>query len=190
MRALAFSFLVVSAALCLLAGSGARAQSGAGMDSASYSEAVDLVRRVSDDPSTVEEDFNVRYIGLLALGTHRRDLDAETLGAFGELFGTYLAARYVALLKAPTNTTVKITGVEPAGPRDAVVSTRIEGRGAAVETYWRVRVFGSRPQIIDVSVDGASLVDQQRAEIAQWLKDGGAKRLIEGMRAVAAGEGN
>lgn len=188
MRAFAFPFLVASAALCLMAGGAARAQSGTEADTASYSEAVELVRHAAGNPSTVEEDFNVRYMGLLALGTHRRDLDAETLGAFDELFGGYLAARYVALLNAPGDASVKITGVEPAGPRDAVVSTRIEGRGSSVLADWRVRDFGGRPQIIDVSAAGASLVDLQRAEIAQWLKDGGAKGLLDQMRA-AAGEG-
>lgn len=196
MRAFAFPHLVAFVALCLMAGGAARAQSGAAADMASYTEAVELVRHAAGEAliggaplrEAVEEDFNVRYVGLLALGPHRRDLDTKSLGEFDEIFAGYLAARYAAFLAVPADAVLEIVGVAPAGPRDAIVSTAIKSRGGSARAEWRVRFLSSRPQVIDVSVEGASLIDRQRTEIEAWLKEAGANGLIERMRG-AAGDG-
>lgn len=192
MRAFAFACIAMSAA-CLTAGSAARAQTG--FDAASYAEAADLVRHAAGGASigrarllqTAGEDFNVRYMGLLTLGAHRRNLDAKTLGAFDEHFAAYLAARLEALLELPGAGALKVTGVTPAGARDVVVSALIEGRASSRQADFRIRAFAGRAQIIDVSVGGVSLIERLRADTAQWLKDGGSQGLIEAMRA-AAGE--
>jgi len=134
--------------------------------------------------------FNLRYVGLLALGPYRRDMSEAELTAFEAAFGDYVLARYTALLENPGATAFRIGGVERAGSRDALVHMIINSNTEApVEADWRVRMFGGAPQIIDISVSGLSVVARQSEEVGVWIKEAGVSGLIEHMRQVAKGDG-
>ena len=72
----------------------------------------------------------------------------------------------------------------PAGAKDVVVSTRIERpSGPPITAEWRVRVTDGRLRIIDVSIEGVSMVVTQRSEFASVIQRNGVEGLIEVLRA-------
>ncbi len=72
----------------------------------------------------------------------------------------------------------------PTGAKDVVVSTRIDRpSGPPIAAEWRVRATDNRLRIIDVSVEGVSMVVTQRSEFASVIQRNGVEGLIEVLRA-------
>jgi phospholipid transport system substrate-binding protein len=77
-----------------------------------------------------------------------------------------------------------IISERPAGTKDVVVSTRIlRPSGPPIDADWRVRTTGERYRIIDVMVEGVSMVITQRSEFAAVVQRHGLQGLIEVLRA-------
>lgn len=139
--------------------------------------------------SELAENFNLRYVGLLALGPYRRDMADADLESFEAAFGDYVLARYASLLENRGAKAFRITGAERAGSRDALVHMVIDGEGAPVEADWRVRMFSGAAQIIDLSVGGVSIAQLQQDEVGAAIKELGVAGFIAHMRDVASRDG-
>lgn len=72
---------------------------------------------------------------------------------------------------------------EPLGKKDAVVFTNItRPSGPPITCGWRVRRAGDEYQILDVIVEGISMVSAQRSEFASVVKSQGLDGLIQSLR--------
>ena len=77
-----------------------------------------------------------------------------------------------------------IVSEQPAGKKDIVVRTRIDRpSGPPIKADWRVRTTENRYRIIDIMVEGISMVLTQRSEFGALIKRKGMNGLLAVLRA-------
>ena len=132
----------------------------------------------------LRQGFDLRFIGRFVLGRYWKQTAPEVRDDYLNLFSEYLLQVYSARLGGYAGETLSVIGERPAGAKDVVVSTRIERpSGPPIVAEWRVRVTDDRLRIIDVSVEGVSMVVTQRSEFASVIQRNGVEGLIEVLRA-------
>ncbi len=131
----------------------------------------------------VSQGFDLPFIGRFALGRHWRHTTAEQRADYLRVFGEYVLRTYAARLGGYTGVTMVVLSERPAGTKDVVVSTRIERPyGAPIAADWRVRTTDGQYRIIDVVVEGVSMVVTQRSEFAAVIQRRGLQGLIDELR--------
>ncbi len=134
--------------------------------------------------SLLSEGFDLAFIGRFVLGRYWRQATPEQRSDYLALFGEYVLKTYSARLGGYAGESMTILSERPAGTKDVVVSTRIlRPSGPPIEAAWRVRRIGGRYRIIDIMVEGVSMVVTQRSEFAAVVQRHGLQGLIEVLRA-------
>ncbi|MCH7888046.1 MAG: ABC transporter substrate-binding protein [Proteobacteria bacterium] len=134
--------------------------------------------------SLLSESFDLAFIGRFVLGRYWRQATPEQRSDYLALFGEYVLQTYSARLGGYAGESMTILSERPAGTKDVVVSTRIlRPSGPPIEAAWRVRTTGARYRIIDIMVEGVSMVVTQRSEFAAVVQRHGIQGLIEVLRA-------
>jgi phospholipid transport system substrate-binding protein len=117
----------------------------------------------------------------LVLGRNWKRLDAAERDEFVDEFTTYLANDYGSRIDRYQQEKVAVLGEEPKPRGDVVVKTKIvggENDGAIVD--YRMRLQGEDEwRIIDVVIEGISLVANFRDQFKEVIARGGPKALIE-----------
>lgn len=132
----------------------------------------------------LSDGFALKYIGLLVLGKHRRTATAEELEEYQLYFSEFILKKYSALLGGYAGETFVVLGSHPSGKRDVLVGSEIRRSGGApIPTEWRVRRFHEALKIIDIKVEGISMVQSQREEFNAILTREGMIGLIAVLRA-------
>ena len=138
----------------------------------------------------IANSTNVDLLSRLVLGRHWRSLDAGDRAEYKALFSEVviggLAARLDNVLRGldgPLEDHFVITGSGHAGKKDVLVRSRVmaaDGRPLSVD--WRLRDLEGGPAIIDLIVEGVSLLVSQRAEFAAVIERGRIDGLIQALR--------
>jgi phospholipid transport system substrate-binding protein len=116
-------------------------------------------------------NLNLALIGRFALGPYSYVADTPKGQEYLSLFGEFIIETYSRRFSEHAVDTMRVTGVRPAGRKDAVVSTYIAGTGLpAVQVDWRVRRNGDRQQIIDVAIGGVSMALTYRYEFVALVE--------------------
>ena len=131
---------------------------------------------------------NVDMISRLALGRHWRSFDETLRRDYQELFSQViigdLAGRLDLLigdLSGSLDQHFEINGGVSAGKRDIVVRSKvIDENGQTFSVDWRLRDMDGDPAIIDLVIEGVSLIVTQRAEFSSVIE----RRRPEGLIAV------
>jgi phospholipid transport system substrate-binding protein len=132
----------------------------------------------------LSEGFDLSFIGRFVLGRYWRQATPEQRSDYSALFAEYVLKTYSARLGGYTGESMTIVSERPAGTKDVVVSTRIvRPSGPPILADWRVRTTGDRLRIIDIMVEGVSMVVTQRSEFAAVIQRRGLQGLIEVLRA-------
>jgi phospholipid transport system substrate-binding protein len=130
------------------------------------------------------EGFEVNYIGKLVLGSYRNRATPGQLAEFDRLFPDFIISIYADRLSQYGNEDFAITGTAPAGKNDLFVTSTVSPRSApSFRADWRVRTFDGKPRIIDVKVDGISLLQTQRDDFSSRISRSGFDALLGDMRA-------
>jgi phospholipid transport system substrate-binding protein len=118
--------------------------------------------------------FDVRAIGLFVLGRFGRDIpDAERNG-YLVTFKTYVVETYAVRFNAYAGQQFLVTKETPDGPNGAWVFSDIGQKGEEpIEVQWRVHKVQEGLKIVDVVVEGVSLIVTQRSEFASILQHNG-----------------
>ena len=128
--------------------------------------------------------FDVPFIGRFVLGRYWKQTPEDVRNDYLNLFSEYVLQIYSARLGGYAGETLTVISERQAGTKDVVVATRIDRpSGPPISAEWRVRVTDGRPRIIDVSVEGVSMVVTQRQEFASVIQRNGVEGLIEVLRA-------
>ncbi len=136
--------------------------------------------------SLLSEAFDLPFISRFVLGRHWRQATPEQRSEYLALFSDYVLQTYSARRGGYTGETMAILSERPAGTKDMLVSTRIERpSGPPILADWRVRTSGERYRVIDIMVEGVSMVVTQRSEFAAVVQRHGLQGLIEVLRARA-----
>ena len=147
-------------------------------------QTISLEERETEFRRILSEGFALRYIGLLVLGKHRRTATPDEIAEYQSYFGEFILKKYSALLGGYAGETFIVLSSRPSGRRDILVKSEIRRSGGApIPTQWRVRRFSEDLKIIDIKVEGISMVQSQREEFNAILTREGMIGLIAVLRA-------
>ena len=101
---------------------------------------------------------------------------------YQQLFSTWVLKSYAARLGGYTGQEFKIDRTVRAGQKDVFVRTLIkQPSSSALRADWRVRNFKGEFKVIDIVVEGVSMLSTQRAEYTAVLRQHGPEGLIEAL---------
>jgi phospholipid transport system substrate-binding protein len=131
---------------------------------------------------------DVPVVAASSLGPPWRTASEAQKSAYVAAFRTYLARKYGKQFRDYQNATIAVVRARDGGRNGVLVETRIVRPGRepfAVE--WQVSERGGAPRVVNLVIEGVSLLTNERAEIGAMLEaEGGSlDRLIARMRATA-----
>ncbi len=156
-------------------------------------QALEVLR---DDTTTLEErearlhvllrnGFALEVIGRYVVGRHWRKMSPVQQSDYQNLFSQWTLKTYSGRLGGYSGQTFEVVKTVNTGKKDIFVRTRMHqaDHGKPIAVDWRVRKNGDSYVIIDVVVEGISMLVTQKAEFAALLKKHGIEGLIEMLRA-------
>lgn len=127
----------------------------------------------------LREGFAVKIIGRFALGRHWRAATPEMREEYLALFQEFVLDIYSKRLDGYTGETFTIIKSHSINETDTMVSTEVSGAdGPSIRVDYRVRSLDGKLQIVDVMVEGISLIITQRAEFASIINRDGIEGLM------------
>jgi len=140
-------------------------------------------KRVSAIEQIAYARFDFDTIARLVLATNYRRFSAAQRVEFVNEFKSHLSRSYGSRVDRYEQEKVEITGarLEPRG--DVTVLTRIVGGQAdGVEMNYRLRSHEETWQVIDVVIEGVSLVSSFRSQFKEVVSQGGPELLLERLK--------
>jgi phospholipid transport system substrate-binding protein len=109
---------------------------------------------------------------------------------FRQEFRRHLSATYGRRIDDYRNETVEVLGTREEGRGDQTVKTKIHRGGGTADVLvdYRLRQTGGQWKIIDVVIEGVSLVANFRSQFQDLMAHGGAERLLAVLRQKTATE--
>lgn len=135
----------------------------------------------------LHKGFDLAYLSRLALGRAWRDMTPSQRAEFQAAFEEWVLRTYAARLGTYAGQSFTVLGAGPTGD-DATVRTEITGSGPAARIDWRVRSGDGGAKIIDLVVEGVSMVVTHRAELQDLVQRQGIAGLIGTLRERAAAQ--
>lgn len=127
--------------------------------------------RVKVLAATFSDGFDVRAIGLFVLGVYGRTVSDTERRTYLDVFKDYVVQTYAVRFNSYAGEAFGVTKTVPDGENGAWVFSDIGKAGdEPVEVQWRVRKIADGYKIVDVVVEGVSLVVTQRSEFASVLQ--------------------
>lgn len=140
-------------------------------------------RRLEALQQIAYQRFDFPTIGRLVLARSWNQLSREQQQAFLEDFKRHLSLDYGRRIDSYTDQTVSIVGDRIEANGDATVKTQVNGTpSAAVTVDYRLRNIDGEWRVIDVIVEGVSLVSSYRSQFQEILSRGGPDRLLQVLR--------
>jgi phospholipid transport system substrate-binding protein len=157
------------------------------------SNGVDPAVRVEKLTALLEARADVGLISRLALGRHWKQLPEAQRQDYQQLFRDVVIRSFARRLdgyapdaEGALEERFQILGSARAGERDTLVRSKVyPADGPPVALDWRLRATDSGPVIIDLIVEGASLLVAQRAEFAAVIERQNLDGLLAELRARA-----
>lgn len=155
---------------------------------------------LSDESSTSEsrkiayrdllnEGFAVNTIGRFVLGRYWRAATDDERSEYLGLFRTFVLDTYAERLDSFTGETFQVIQTQPIDDKDTIVSTEIGGSdGPPIRVDYRVRSHKGTNKIVDILVEGISLIVTQRSEFASVINREGFEGLMDRLRQNEIGD--
>lgn len=126
----------------------------------------------------LREGFAVKTIGQFVLGKYRRSAPRETVDEFITVFEEYVVSLYARQFKHYSGQKFLVENVaNTSRPGDSMVMTKIfpSGNSDPLRVNFQVRNFGDSFKILDVRVEGVSMVLAQRDEFTSYISTNGGQ---------------
>jgi phospholipid transport system substrate-binding protein len=141
--------------------------------------------------SVLDEGTDVSLLGQLVLGRYWRQANPSQRTEYLILFRRYMFQTFVQRLRQYVGSDLgaagerfQIIASRPVGTRDVLVQSRVAPPSSQpLRVDWRLRERPGEPVIIDLIVEGISLLVTQRSEFAAVLERGGIDRLLGELQA-------
>ena len=141
--------------------------------------------------SVLDEGTDLTLLGRLVLGRYWRDANQRQRTEYLELFRRYMLQTFIQRLRQYAGTDMghpgerfQIIASRPVGERDILVQSRVAPpTSQPLRVDWRLRERPGEPVIIDLIVEGISLLVTQRSEFAAVLERSGVDGLLAELRA-------
>lgn len=157
-------------------------------------ETLSAEQRREQVEALVEDRFDFAVIARLVVARGWRRFSATEREEFIAEFKRHLSTTYGRRLEAYDNEKIEFGGTRVESNGDITCNTRIVGghAGSGVDIDYRMRLKQGEPYVIDVIIEGVSLVQNFRAQIKELLQGSTPGELIEKLRdknATEAGAG-
>lgn len=129
---------------------------------------------------------DTEWIGRFVMGRYWKEMSPTQQKSYLKTYQDFLVKHYTANFKEYSEgTTFKITRSTPMPNNQFLVSMDIErpSNPQPVKVDYRVRSKGSKYSIIDIVVEGVSLLNTQRSEFSSVVQRDGVDHLIEQLQA-------
>jgi phospholipid transport system substrate-binding protein len=128
--------------------------------------------------------FDMPSIGRLVMARYWRQMTAAQKDAFGPLFEDFVVTTYSRRLDAYSGEQLTLGHARKAGKKVTAVGSQVtRAQGQPVDVDWMLRRNDGRWYVIDVVIEGVSMVISQRSEFATVIsQQGGIDGLIENLR--------
>jgi phospholipid transport system substrate-binding protein len=127
----------------------------------------------------LDAGFDMRSIGRAALGPSWRHADDGQREAYLQAFVDFIVATYAIRIRDYSGETFEVVGEKPIGENDTLVSTLVRRvNKEPIKVDYRVRAKDGGFRIIDVIVEGLSMLTSQRQEFAAVVQREGVDGLI------------
>jgi phospholipid transport system substrate-binding protein len=157
----------------------------------------DVIQILKNDPYDARKQklrevftrsFDVGAMAQFAAGSYWRRADDNQKREYLKLFGQYVASLYANKFGDYSGQNFKVTGERASGDADiAVESTIVQGQKPPVKVDFRVRKSSDGFKIVDVYVEGISLLITKRDEFTTVLSREGMNGLLQRLRSTAQG---
>jgi phospholipid transport system substrate-binding protein len=175
-----------------------------GIPAAQAGPGSDFIRKLGDQAMTVlgkqnqtltqreaafriilKKQFDMPLIGRFALGRYWRIASTEQRRDYLNLFTDYVVKSFANKLGGYKNEAMVIISEQPLkNKKDVLVRTKItRPTGGAIKAIWRVRTRKKQLRIIDVMVEGISMLVTHRQEFAAVIQRHGLTGLLSTLRA-------
>jgi phospholipid transport system substrate-binding protein len=145
-------------------------------------------QRAARMEDVLRRGLDFETIGRFVLGRHWNTASPQKREEFIAVFTDFVAKSYSRrLAEEATIDGFNITGVRDLGEGDALVQTQItRPSGAPLSYEWRVRTAQGKTKIVDVVVEGVSLLITHRSDFTSVIGQSGLDGLIRSLRDKAA----
>jgi len=139
--------------------------------------------RISEIEQIAYQLFDFTTMSKLVLARNWRKLSTEQRGTFVREFKRHLSRTYGTRLDRYDQERVDVYGAQVEQKNDVSVKTRIVGgQFAGAEISYRLRKGGADWKIIDVVIEGVSLVSNYRSQFQEVLATGTIDDLLAKLR--------
>ena len=149
--------------------------------------------RISEIEQIVYERFDFKTMSKLVLARNWKKFSSAQQDEFVEAFKIYLSRSYGRRLDRYEQEKVEITGEREEKRGDVTVLTKIVGgQFDGSEVNYRMRETAGQWRVIDVVIEGVSLVSNYRSQFKTVVGNGGPEKLLAQLRkknARPAGDG-
>lgn len=123
----------------------------------------------------LDQDFDMTRIARFVLGRYWNEASEQDRLRFQKLFEEYVVRAYAQRFSDYSGETVKITGSRPESETSTLVQSQIVRTNGApsAKVDWRVRKDEKGYKIVDVDVEGVSMVLTQREEFSSVIQRSG-----------------
>jgi phospholipid transport system substrate-binding protein len=131
--------------------------------------------------SLLMERAAIEQVSKFVLGAAWRDMSPAQQANFQEAFLAYVARLYVKLLARYDGQRIEVTGSKDFGSKGVLVYSVARGTDVeATSVEWRVSDRAGGVKLIDIIIEGVSMLQTQRQECAAMLekRGGDVDRLI------------
>lgn len=131
----------------------------------------------------LDATFNLEALANLALGPYLGTATDHQMRAYEEAFARYIVVTYEARFDTFSGYNFNVMRARPMGDNDAIVRTNINGPdGNSYVVDFRVELYEDGTfQVIDVAVEGLSMLKTQRDEFSAVIQRDGIDGLIESL---------
>lgn len=144
--------------------------------------------------SVLDEGTDLSLLGRLVLGRYWHQANSRQRTEYLHLFRRYMLQTFIQRLRQYAGTELGHSGARfqiiasrPVGERDVLVQSRVAPpTSQPLRVDWRLRERPGEPVIIDLIVEGISLLVTQRSEFAAVLERSGVDGLLAELRARVA----
>lgn len=125
--------------------------------------------------------FAMDTIGRYVVGVHWEKMSADQQNEYQTLFSDWTLRSYSSRLGGYKNQELEVINAVDSGKKDIFVRTRINqpSGGKPVECDWRIRKVDGQYKIVDIGVEGISMLLTQKREFESVLNRQGVNGLIE-----------
>lgn len=133
------------------------------------------------------KNFALKGIAKFVLGRHWRTLAEPEKKEYLELFEDLMVATYADRFEKYSGEKLLVKEAEVRGEKDVLVHTsmvRVDGSARPLKVAWRVRGKVGNYKVVDIMVEGISMVMTQKSEFSSFIRqnDGGVSALMSELK--------